>query len=115
MATQRLAAYFASLQRVADEAGASFDAIAPGHGFLIEQPARALKALITHRRRREARVRTALAAAASVTVDDLLAQVYNDVPVDRHGVARRSLLAHLIHLQQQGRAVEADGRWSTID
>ncbi len=107
-----MAAYLASLRRVADEAGASYDAIAPGHGFLIGQPARALEALIVHRRRREAKVRAALAERAGASLDELVVRVYDDVVAERHGIARRSLLAHLIHLQQQGHADESDDGWS---
>jgi glyoxylase-like metal-dependent hydrolase (beta-lactamase superfamily II)/8-oxo-dGTP pyrophosphatase MutT (NUDIX family) len=107
-----MAAYFASLRRVADEAGVSFDAIAPGHGFLIGEPMRALEALIAHRRRREAKVRQAIADVGTATVDALLPLVYDDVPAPRHGVARRSLLAHLLHLQQQGLACETARGWT---
>lgn len=107
-----MGAYFESLYKVAREAGVSYDAIAPGHGFLIEPPARALEALIAHRRRREHKVRAAL-THGEATLDELLPRVYDDVPVDRHAIARRSLLAHLLHLRQQGRAREGeDGRWS---
>ena len=107
-----MAAYLASLRRVADDAGVTFDAMAPGHGFLIGQPRRALEALIVHRRRREAKVRQALADAGSATVDALLPLVYDDVPDSRHAVARRSLLAHLLHLQQQGTALEDARGWT---
>jgi len=38
--------------------------------------------------------------------------VYADVPATRHGVARRSLRAHLDKLAEDGRAVvSADGIW----
>ncbi len=104
--------YLASLRRVADEAGVTYDAIAPGHGFLIGQPMRALEALIAHRRRREAKVRQAIADAGCATVDALLPLVYDDVPAPRQGVARRSLLAHLLHLQQQGLACETARGWT---
>lgn len=107
-----MAAYLASLRRVADEAGVSYDAMAPGHGFLIGQPKRALEALIVHRRRREAKLRKAMAASGTATVDELLPLVYDDVPAARHAVARRSLLAHLLHLQQQGLAIENAQGWT---
>jgi glyoxylase-like metal-dependent hydrolase (beta-lactamase superfamily II)/8-oxo-dGTP pyrophosphatase MutT (NUDIX family) len=107
-----MAAYLASLRRVAEEAGGSYDEIAPGHGFLIGDPARALEALIVHRRRREAKVRKALAEAGTASIDELVASVYDDVPGGKHPVARRSLLAHLLHLQQQGLARESAGRWT---
>jgi glyoxylase-like metal-dependent hydrolase (beta-lactamase superfamily II)/8-oxo-dGTP pyrophosphatase MutT (NUDIX family) len=110
-----MAAYLASLRRVADEAGVTYDAMAPGHGFLIGRPMRALEALIVHRRRREAKVRQAIADAGSATVDELLPRVYDDVPDSRHAVARRSLLAHLLHLQQQGLAIEYARGWTLIN
>jgi glyoxylase-like metal-dependent hydrolase (beta-lactamase superfamily II)/8-oxo-dGTP pyrophosphatase MutT (NUDIX family) len=104
-----MGAYFDSLHKVAREAGVTYDAIAPGHGFLIEQPARALDALIAHRRAREDKVRRVLAESAGTTIDDLLVRVYDDVPAARHPIARRSLLAHLQHLHQQGFAEERHG------
>jgi glyoxylase-like metal-dependent hydrolase (beta-lactamase superfamily II)/8-oxo-dGTP pyrophosphatase MutT (NUDIX family) len=108
-----MAAYLASLAQLAAEAPATFDVIAPGHGFLIEQPERALRGLIAHRQRREAKVGAALAEMArAASLDELLPRVYDDVPAGRHGVARRSLLAHLLHLRAQGRAEERGGLWS---
>jgi hypothetical protein len=38
-------------------------------------------------------------------------RVYDDVPDDRHRVAARSLLAHLIKLRDEGKAEENGGRW----
>jgi glyoxylase-like metal-dependent hydrolase (beta-lactamase superfamily II) len=74
-----MAAYFASLRRVADEAGNTFDEVAPGHGFLIGQPQKALQALIAHRRQRESKVRAVLADTGAATIDTLLPRVYDDV------------------------------------
>jgi len=109
-----MGSYLLSLQRVAEEVGTSYDLIAPGHGFLIGQPALALQHLIAHRRRSESRVCEVLAAVGPVTVDTLLPHVYVDVPPERHPVARRSLLAHLLHLHEQGRAIRAaDDLWTT--
>jgi glyoxylase-like metal-dependent hydrolase (beta-lactamase superfamily II)/8-oxo-dGTP pyrophosphatase MutT (NUDIX family) len=110
-----MAAYLASLAllaAMADGTGRPFDVIAPGHGFLIEQPERLLHGLIAHRQRREAKVIAALAVLTPGSLDDLVVRVYDDVPVERHPIARRSLLAHLLHLQAQGVAVESGGRWS---
>jgi glyoxylase-like metal-dependent hydrolase (beta-lactamase superfamily II)/8-oxo-dGTP pyrophosphatase MutT (NUDIX family) len=111
-----MAAYLGSLAQLAADAPASFDVIAPGHGFLIEQPERLLRGLIAHRQRREAKVSAALTAFAEVSraasLDELVTRVYDDVGVERHGVARRSLLAHLLHLRAQGRAEDSGGLWS---
>lgn len=49
----------------------------------------------------------------SVSLDVLLARVYDDLPVERHAVARRSLLAHLIHLRAQHRARQTGDLWSS--
>jgi hypothetical protein len=76
--------------------------LAPGHGFLIGEPRDAIERLILHRRTREAKVLRALAAGHE-DLDDLLVQVYDDVPAALHPVARRSLLAHLLHLRASGR------------
>jgi glyoxylase-like metal-dependent hydrolase (beta-lactamase superfamily II)/8-oxo-dGTP pyrophosphatase MutT (NUDIX family) len=110
-----MAAYMASLRRVAAGAGESYDAIAPGHGFLIGDPARALEALIAHRRTRESKLKVAMAAAGPASVETLLPAVYDDVPGARHPVARRSLQAHLLHLAQQGIAGESNGVWSLLE
>lgn len=106
-----MAAYLDALH---DLLALDIDWLAPGHGFLVAQPQRVLRALITHRLVREARVTAALQAQRSATLDALLPQVYADVPPAIYPVARRSLLAHLLKLQAEGRA-DADGdRWLAV-
>ena len=107
-----MAAYLVSLAQLADAAAGIFDVIAPGHGFLIEQPERLLRGLIAHRQGREAKVARALSALGPATLDELVVQVYDDVSAQRHGIARRSLLAHLLHLQAKGKAQHNAGCWS---
>ena len=110
-----MAAYLASLAllaQLAEAAAGIFDVIAPGHGFLIEQPELLLRGLIAHRQGREAKVARVLSALGPATLDELVVQVYDDAPVERHGIARRSLLAHLLHLQAQGKAQHSGARWS---
>jgi len=83
-------------------------AIAPGHGGLITDPHANLAALVAHRLKREAKVLAALGALAGqgvVPVEDLLPLAYDDVPVAMHGWARYSLLAHLLKLVNEGRAL----------
>jgi len=68
-----------------------------------------VRALITHRLGREAKVVTAMQAIGPASIEALVSVVYADVPVGLHPVARRSLLAHLLKLQADGRArVDAD-------
>jgi glyoxylase-like metal-dependent hydrolase (beta-lactamase superfamily II)/8-oxo-dGTP pyrophosphatase MutT (NUDIX family) len=98
--------------------GEDLEWLAPGHGFLVAEPHAALRALIAHRLRREARVlealrtRGAAAGGRGASVESLVAQVYDDVPHHVHALAQRSLLAHLLKLQGEGLAAEDGGAWS---
>jgi glyoxylase-like metal-dependent hydrolase (beta-lactamase superfamily II) len=99
--------YLASLARVG-RLEPAVDVIAPGHGRLIEDPGAAVAASIAHRLERQERVVTALVAAGTATVDQLVPVVYQDVDEDRHHIARRSLWAHLRKLSDDGRATSSD-------
>ena len=89
------------------------DWLAPGHGFLMAEPAAAMQRIVDHRLKREAKVLAAVPAGNGVAMDDLLAVVYADVPPHLHTMARRSLLAHLLKLRAERRVVEhADGNWA---
>ncbi len=87
------------------------EAIAPGHGPLLTEPAAALDALIRHRLAREARVVAALATLGRASLDALLPVVYRDVVAELHGYARYSLEAHLIKLERDGRARRDGADW----
>jgi glyoxylase-like metal-dependent hydrolase (beta-lactamase superfamily II) len=100
--------YLASLKVVRDR---SPDALLPGHGERIDEPARIIDGIIEHRLARERRVRDALAAHPGSTAAMLVPQVYADVPERLHGWAERSLLAHLIKLADDGVATERAGQW----
>jgi len=102
-----MSAYLSALQGLMEE---DLDWLAPGHGFLVAQPKQVLAALIAHRLRREAKVRAGLEAAAQpANLDYLVQRVYDDVPAGLHGLAKRSLLAHLLKLQADGVAAAAAG------
>ena len=107
-----MAAYLQSLRGLADLADCSIEWLAPGHGFLIEEPRRAFEAIVRHRLKREAKVVAALQALAPATAEQLLARVYDDVQPGLHAVAMRSLLAHLFKLRDEQAAIERAGRWS---
>jgi len=105
-----MAAYLASLRGLADRLP-SLAWLAPGHGFLIGEPLRAIERLVAHRLGREAKVLAALERLGGGDVAALLPAVYDDVAPQLHPVAARSLLAHLLKLQHEGRAAEHGGRW----
>jgi ribonuclease/clavin/mitogillin len=100
--------YLASLDRLA-ALGAS--ALFPSHG----PPTAGVAALLTgykaHRLEREGKVTAALAEGTARTIEDMLPSVYDDVAPELHGLARRSLLAHLVKLEREGHVVRRDERW----
>ncbi len=114
-----MVAYLAALQALLQE---PLQWLAPGHGYLVEQPHQVLRDLIAHRMKRHGLVMAALQGAGTATLDQLLPVVYRDVPASLHGMARRSLLAHVLKLQHDGQAravvdvvdgvgAEEDARW----
>ena len=107
-----MAAYVGSLRELLHDEAPMLEWHAPGHGFLMAQPAQAMQALVDHRMRREAKVLDALRTQGGGDLDDLLVPIYADVAPHLHRPAKRSLLAHLLKLEKDGVAVEVDGRWS---
>ncbi len=101
-----MAAYLASLRRLLE---LPLDWFAPGHGFLMAQPHAELRRLVAHRLAREAKVLEALQALGPCTDEALVPTVYGDVPASRHGLALRSLRAHLGQLLAEGRVRQQDG------
>lgn len=83
-------------------------AIAPGHGEVITEPIAKIDEYIVHRLGREAKVVDALRAAGTATIDHLLPTVYDDVPQERHWIAKSSLWAHLRKLGDEGSATSTD-------
>ena len=107
-----MAVYLASLRQLISE---DIDYLAPGHGFLIGNPDEAVERLLIHRQQRENKVLTALKRASGpASVEDLVPGAYDDTPARLHGVAARSLLAHLQKLASEGRAAESDGKWRLV-
>lgn len=83
--------------------------IAPGHGFLMGDPHVVVDVLTTHRLAREHKVIRALEQQAPATLEALTPAAYDDVPAAIHGLAARSLLAHLEKLREDGK-VRLDGQ-----
>ena len=101
--------YIESLQRCKD---LRCDALAPGHGDVIHEPARAIDWIIDHRLAREAKVVAALASNPNLTSHELVPFVYTDVDPKLYGWAERSLLAHLLKLESDGLATIVNERWT---
>lgn len=101
-------AYFDSLQRLLT---LPVTALAPGHGHVITTPQDEVRRLIAHRLKREEKIVTSLAAVGPATLEVLVRRAYDDVPERIHNVAMRSLHAHLLRLERNGRAAQIAGQW----
>jgi glyoxylase-like metal-dependent hydrolase (beta-lactamase superfamily II) len=99
--------YLDSLERLAAMTPA-WDVIAPGHGALLPDPAAVIKGYIAHRLARETSILAALTARGKAAVEDLVGDVYTDVAVELHPVARFSVWAHLRKLGDDGLAESED-------
>lgn len=79
-------------------------ALAPGHGGVIRDPQRAIDWIIDHRLAREAKVLAAMRANPGLTTHELVPHVYADIDPKLYTWAERSLLAHVLKLQEEGLA-----------
>ena len=100
--------YIESLQRLK---ALRCTALAPGHGEVIDDPERVIDWIIAHRLQREDKVAAAVEAYPNHTSHELVPHVYGDVDPKLFGWAERSLLAHLLKLEADGRAASDHGRW----
>ncbi|MEW5864640.1 MAG: MBL fold metallo-hydrolase [Pseudomonadota bacterium] len=102
-------AYLAALEALAKENAAI---LAPGHGYLIGNPAKEIRRLIAHRLAREKKVTDAIARLGAPSAEELLPLVYDDVHPRIHPVAARSLAAHLDKLVADGAVRVREGRYT---
>ena len=104
--------YLNSLERLIDMV---LKVIAPGHGDPIDSPYEAIDWIIKHRLEREAKIVTALKSHPGLICAELVPNAYDDVHERLHGWAERSLLAHLLKLESDGRAQQESEYWSVSD
>lgn len=91
--------YLASCERLC---GCGLQVLYPGHGDAVDDPVGRLRALIDHRRAREAAILVALAGGPA-TPAALVSRLYRDVDAALHPAAARNVLAHLVDLADRGR------------
>jgi glyoxylase-like metal-dependent hydrolase (beta-lactamase superfamily II) len=106
-----MAAYLASLALLQDRADRVYY---PAHGPQIDNPRQFVRGMIGHRRQRERQIVTLLETRAQ-PIPDLVAAMYKGIDPRLHGAAGRSVLAHLIDLERQGRVVADGDRWVAPD
>jgi glyoxylase-like metal-dependent hydrolase (beta-lactamase superfamily II) len=90
----------------------------PGHGPIVLHAEAKLREYVEHRAEREGQVVSALAQGPQ-TIADIVEEVYAEYPVDVRPLAARSVLAHLIKLENEGRVTrdgKGDGaRWTASE
>lgn len=96
-----MAAYMKSLEMLL---GRDDQVYYPTHGPAITDPVTHVRALIDHRLAREVQIMAQIEAGTHA-IADMVEVMYADVHPRLHPAARRSVLAHLIHMTETGRVV----------
>lgn len=99
-----LVAYMRSLRRMRDLAPTT---LFPGHGPVVLRAIAKLDSYIAHRQEREEQVLASLLHGPR-TPEAIAREVYADLVPEAIGLAARTMLAHLLKLQSEGR-VDRDG------
>lgn len=101
-------AYMASLQKLYDREDTVYY---PAHGPAVEKPRQLVRGMLGHRRQREAQILRLLGEAPQ-TIPAMVAVMYKGLDPRLTGAAGRSVLAHLLDLQNKGRVVCSVDEWS---
>ena len=102
-----MSAYLASLRRLLAREDRLY---LPGHGPALPDPRRFVQGLLDHRMAREAAIAAALTEAPR-TPRGLVEQLYSQVDPMLLAAAERNVVAHLLKLEAEGRAVRSAETW----
>ena len=102
-----LTQYLASLRRVLDIAP---DRMLPAHGQVIDSPSEVLSTYLEHRLQREAQIIDMVRVGVGQP-DALVQRLYPGIRTDLKPMARESVLADLVNLQEEGRARDDGECW----
>lgn len=103
-----MAAYMASLQKLYDREDR---VLYPAHGPQIDNPRQLVRGMLGHRRQRERQILRLLEEAGPHVIPAFVAAMYKGLDERLHGAAGRSVLAHLIDLERQGRVAVRGEQW----
>ena len=99
--------YMASLDRLLARTDALY---LPGHGPPLANPLPFVRELYDHRLAREAAIAATLTNEPLGT-PEITAALYASVPPELRRAAERNVIAHLLKLEHEGRAVRVDEGW----
>jgi glyoxylase-like metal-dependent hydrolase (beta-lactamase superfamily II) len=99
--------YMASLQKLYDRDDRVYY---PAHGPAVENPRQLVRGMIGHRRQRERQI-VKLLETGEGHIPDMVAAMYKGLDPRLTGAASRSVLAHLVDLQNRGEAEMRGDLW----
>jgi glyoxylase-like metal-dependent hydrolase (beta-lactamase superfamily II) len=104
-----MAEYMRSMQKLLERDDAVYY---PAHGEAVENPQRLVRGMMGHRKHREGQILRHLQSGTEQgrSIADMVPEMYKGTDVRLHPAAARSVLAHLLDLEQRGLAqhVSAD-------
>jgi glyoxylase-like metal-dependent hydrolase (beta-lactamase superfamily II) len=103
-----MAAYMASLAKLHDRDDRIYY---PAHGPAVDNPRQLVRGLLGHRRQRERQILQLLEHGPQ-EVPAMVPRMYKGLDPRLTGAAGRSVLAHLIDLERQGRVVRSGEAWT---
>jgi glyoxylase-like metal-dependent hydrolase (beta-lactamase superfamily II) len=110
-----LIAYLRSLHRMRELGPKT---IHPGHGPIVLDAMAKLDEYLKHREERELQIVRALGGGGR-TIEEIVADVYEGYPSELLDLAGRSVLAHLLKLEAEGRAerrvTSGEQRWTALE
>jgi len=106
-----MAAYMKSLKKLYDREDAVYF---PAHGPAVDKPRQLVRGMIGHRRQRESQILKLLGQDIG-RIPQMVPQMYKAVDERLWPAAERSVLAHLIDLEQRAKVARSDDEWTLLD
>jgi glyoxylase-like metal-dependent hydrolase (beta-lactamase superfamily II) len=103
-----MAAYMASLSKLYDRKDRVYY---PAHGPAVFKPQQLVRGMLGHRKQRERQILRELEKGASV-IPDMVKHMYKGLDPRLTGAAGRSVLAHLIDLENRGAVRVQNDEWT---
>jgi glyoxylase-like metal-dependent hydrolase (beta-lactamase superfamily II) len=102
-----MADYMASLAKLEARKDAIYY---PAHGDPVEKPQRFVRSLAGHRKQREGQI-LRLIDGGTTAIEAMVPKMYAGLDQRLYGAAGRSVLAHLVDLEQRGVVIRAGEDW----
>jgi glyoxylase-like metal-dependent hydrolase (beta-lactamase superfamily II) len=101
-------AYMESLQKLHDRDDSVYY---PAHGPAVDNPRQLVRGMMGHRRQRESQILRLLEEGPQ-QIPAMVPRMYKGLDPRLTGAAGRSVLAHLVDLERQGRVARSDEAWT---